>query len=348
MPEDRSDFVRLLTRHERQVYAYILSLVPNWADADEILQETNIRLWDQFDQFKPGTDFGAWARTVAHYQVLTFRKRVGRERLHFSQEFVDAVQTEYDTSASASILDERRDALASCVEKLSPGQQEMLRQAYSHEHSIKDVAVQLKRPAGAVYRALSRIRRTLHDCVSESLRQRGAGMSDPTGQADDLFDELHELITARIDDNISDEQLRRLEDLVINHPEARRIYVQHMRDSAALTWWATTPGPHLGDQEVDRYAQSLLQIAVGAELGEDETTQVISCAAGKNGHRSLRPDDSTAAPSAALCRRGFCADVTVLGGFDVRHSDQFPSESNSRCERNFHAGRRLANRRHSL
>ena len=171
MAEDRSEFVRLLTRHERQVYAYILSLVPNWADADEILQETNMRLWDQFERFKTGTDFGAWARTVAHYQVLTFRKRIGRERVHFSQEFVDAVQAEYEApSTSEETPEARRQALQKCIEKLGPGQQEMLQRTYSGEHSIKDVAGQLKRPASAVYKALSRIRRALYDCVSNSLR----------------------------------------------------------------------------------------------------------------------------------------------------------------------------------
>ena len=172
MPEDRREFVRLLTRNERQVYAYLLSLVPNWADADEILQETNIRLWDQFDQFNPETDFGAWARSVAHYQVLTFRKRVSRERMRFSQEFVDAVQAQYDASQSESTDDERRDALADCIEKLSLGQQEMLRATYSQEHSIKDVAERLERPVSAVYKALSRIRRALYECVSNSLRKR--------------------------------------------------------------------------------------------------------------------------------------------------------------------------------
>jgi DNA-directed RNA polymerase specialized sigma24 family protein len=45
--ESRRQFIRLMTKHERLVYGYILSLVPNWADADEILQETNIRLWEE-------------------------------------------------------------------------------------------------------------------------------------------------------------------------------------------------------------------------------------------------------------------------------------------------------------
>src|SRR5205814_6679679 len=71
--EARRQFIRLMTRHERLVYGYILSLVPNWADADEILQETNIRLWEEFEKFQAGTNFAAWAIRVAHFQVLTWR-----------------------------------------------------------------------------------------------------------------------------------------------------------------------------------------------------------------------------------------------------------------------------------
>ena len=83
--ESQRQFVRLMTKHERLVYGYILSLVPNWADADEILQETNIRLWEEFDKFVLGTNFAAWALRVAHFQVLTWRKRVSRSRLVFDQ-----------------------------------------------------------------------------------------------------------------------------------------------------------------------------------------------------------------------------------------------------------------------
>ena len=83
MDESRRQFIRLMTRHERLVYGYILSLVPNWADADEILQETNIRLWEEFEKFEAGTNFAAWAVRVAHFQVLTtrwLRSRAGRTR----------------------------------------------------------------------------------------------------------------------------------------------------------------------------------------------------------------------------------------------------------------------------
>ena len=97
--EETREFVRLLTRYERDIYAFILSVVPNWADADEILQETTVRLWQGFDRFEVGTNFVAWGCKVAHYQILTFRKKVGRERFHFSSEFLDSVSAEFENNS---------------------------------------------------------------------------------------------------------------------------------------------------------------------------------------------------------------------------------------------------------
>ena len=164
---DATQFVRLLTLNERRVYAFILSLVPNWADADEILQETNVRLWNEFDKFKPGTDFGAWACTVARYQVLTFRKKKGRERVQFTDEFLDVVareaQSDDDTAA-------RHHALARCVDELTPQHRELLRAFYEPGASGDAVAVRFNRTIDALYKALSRIRRLLHGCVVRRMK----------------------------------------------------------------------------------------------------------------------------------------------------------------------------------
>lgn len=66
---DRStvEFLRLLSQHERRVKSFILALVPNWADADDLYQETTVRLWEQFADYDPDQEFGAWACTIAYY-----------------------------------------------------------------------------------------------------------------------------------------------------------------------------------------------------------------------------------------------------------------------------------------
>ena len=74
-----ADFMRLVTQHDRQWKAYVLSLVPHWADADDILQDTKLELWERFAEYDPAGDFGAWARKIILYRVMTFRSQSGRD-----------------------------------------------------------------------------------------------------------------------------------------------------------------------------------------------------------------------------------------------------------------------------
>ncbi|MFM1995921.1 MAG: hypothetical protein RLZZ111_308 [Planctomycetota bacterium] len=169
--ESRQLFVRLLTQHERLVYAYILRLVPNWNDADEILQETNVRLWEEFDRFEPGSNFGAWAVRVAHYQVLTWRKKRDRSRLVFD----DAALACLAAAPAADDLgeDERRAALAACLQLLPEKSRDLLTRCYGTDTSIRDVASTLRRSTEAVYKALQRVRLALHSCIERRLAGEG-------------------------------------------------------------------------------------------------------------------------------------------------------------------------------
>jgi RNA polymerase sigma-70 factor (ECF subfamily) len=167
-PDARVDaYVRLLSQNQRRVTLYVLSLVPRWNDAEEIIQETNLVLWREFDRFELGTNFAAWACKVAFHQVLAWQKRRGRDRLRFTPEFLEAVAG--DAAAAADHLDQRGRLLEGCIRKLPDGQRELLRLRYVENCSIDEVASRLDRTATAVYRALSRIRQTLYQCVTRSL-----------------------------------------------------------------------------------------------------------------------------------------------------------------------------------
>lgn len=113
-------FVGLLAASERRLGSYVLALVPNWSDAEEILQETKLRLWEQFESYDHGKDFGAWACTVAYYQVLRFRTETARSKIIFCQESVDRVSAEL--ARVAPKLSPRLGILLDCIEKLSQWQ----------------------------------------------------------------------------------------------------------------------------------------------------------------------------------------------------------------------------------
>src|SRR5437660_8180880 len=103
-------YVRQLGQNQRRITLYVLSLVPRWNDAEEIVQETNLVLWREFDTFQRGTNFSAWACKVAFHQVLAWRKRRQRDRLELSPAFLEVVSEEL--TSAADVLEERSAALA--------------------------------------------------------------------------------------------------------------------------------------------------------------------------------------------------------------------------------------------
>src|SRR5664280_3328258 len=79
-----SEFLALLGKHELQVATFVHAMVPSWHDAEDILQETHLQLWREFWKFHSGSDFVAWACTIARYVVHTHVKKSRRKPLLLS------------------------------------------------------------------------------------------------------------------------------------------------------------------------------------------------------------------------------------------------------------------------
>lgn len=157
-------FVSLIGRHQHQIHRYLLSLVPHAHDADDLLQNTNLFLWRDFHKFEEGTNFVSWGCAVAYNEVLAWRKRRSRDRLVFSEAFLEAVSEQIVMQGGRLELQSR--ALALCVEELRDNHQELLHMRYAENGSIESICERVGRTSDAVYRMLSRIRHILFECIS--------------------------------------------------------------------------------------------------------------------------------------------------------------------------------------
>ncbi len=166
-PVDSQDFGRLLIQHQRRIYGFIRSLVPNQADAEDLLQETASVLWQKFPEFQPGSNFLAWAFSVARYQVMNFVKNAKRDPLRFSEEFVEAVSV--DTMAQSARLERLEEILAGCWAKLRAEDQRLMAARHYEEATAKTLAERLGRPLKTIYGTLNRIRRDLIECAQRTL-----------------------------------------------------------------------------------------------------------------------------------------------------------------------------------
>ena len=167
------EFVQLFTRNQRRLYLFILSQLASTQDAEEVLQDTNLIIWSKYHQFEINTNFFAWCAQIATYEILKFRQRRQREKLRFSDEFVQSVADE--VLERADELELRRSALENCLTKLRPSDRNLIKQRYQPGERGKNLAEELGRPANSVYQSLGRIRRTLLECINRTLSAGEAG-----------------------------------------------------------------------------------------------------------------------------------------------------------------------------
>lgn len=165
-----AEFIRLLTSSQRKLFAFILSLVRHSSDADDLLQETNMVMWRKWQDFEMGTSFDAWAFTIARFQVMAYRKRQQRSKLHFDDELVELLAVDA-TDVMAENHDPRRSALGHCLQKLNDDQRHLVAQRYEPGACVNDMAAEQGRSPKAVSEALRRIRRSLMICIEKTLEK---------------------------------------------------------------------------------------------------------------------------------------------------------------------------------
>lgn len=166
---DQEAFVRQLARSERRLNAYILTLVPNYADADEIFQETHVRLWQERERYEPGTNFAAWAMKVAYFEVLSWRTRTKRRPMAFDDRLV--AQLSDEMQSNDHVAEARRRALSECLGELSDRSRGLLRRIYANGERIKDIAGSLERSSDSLYKTIQRLRHSLRVCIDQRLAE---------------------------------------------------------------------------------------------------------------------------------------------------------------------------------
>src|SRR5262245_5254728 len=170
--ESRKRLMALMTSHQRRIFSYIYTLVPRRPDADDILQETSLVICEKFDEFEEGTDFVAWACQIAFWRVRYARQKFARAKVLFNQDVLDAVAKTADSMPAE--LDARHEALQSCLQKLAPRDREFLMTRYEPGCGVAEAAQRSGRSITAAYKALTRIRKLLFDCVNHQLESGGA------------------------------------------------------------------------------------------------------------------------------------------------------------------------------
>jgi RNA polymerase sigma-70 factor, ECF subfamily len=163
-------FVALFVKNQRRIYGYILTVVPDCNEADDLFQQTSLVLWEKAGEFRPEGDFVRWACGIATNIIRNYRVKKRRDRHWFSDEMMARIA---DVRAERSEWLERAlAALGTCMKELAPLDRELLGLCYEGQRSIRQVSEDLGRTENSVYQRLHRIRVKLLDCIEQKSRER--------------------------------------------------------------------------------------------------------------------------------------------------------------------------------
>lgn len=153
-------------RDQNRIFRFIMSLTMNADEAEELLQQVSMTLWERWDDFDPERGvFFYWAVGIARNHMCNHVRQCmsrGKYVLFDTDLLEELANTQTE---NADFYEEQYQALSKCLEKLSPRRRSLVENFYGRTVSIADVASTHGLSRSALYRHLESIRKTLFNCI---------------------------------------------------------------------------------------------------------------------------------------------------------------------------------------
>lgn len=159
----------LFVQFSPELRGFILALLPEMSRADDVFQETFLTATRKAADYRPGTNFLAWACTIARYKVLEAGRRRSSAPLPLCEEAVESLCAALPESPDLQEENRRLRALDECLENLHPHTRRAMEMRYEQGHKPAEIAGRLGWTAESVYAVLSRARAALRECVAGKL-----------------------------------------------------------------------------------------------------------------------------------------------------------------------------------
>ncbi len=176
MTRDAADhaerFTRLWTTAQPAVAGYLAALVPDFRDAQDLLQSVAVVCLRKFPEFDEQRPFVRWALSIAHLEALNHRRNQARSRIVLDDSLAQKLTVACEELGEES--EQRTRFLAECLAGLDGRSATLIRLRYEDALPPATIAERMGLGGAAVRVALSRIRSALRKCIEGKLRRQTA------------------------------------------------------------------------------------------------------------------------------------------------------------------------------
>ena len=163
----RQEFTQHWLAAEPSVSAYVFAAISSFHDAEDVVQQVAQEVARRFDQYDSERPFLGWALWIAKSRVIDAYRKRKRDHLVFSEDLLQRLSEAIAEQAVGRT--DRREALEHCLDGLPERSRRLLDLRYVDELPAVDIAQSVDSTVASVRVLLTRIRKSLGDCVQRRI-----------------------------------------------------------------------------------------------------------------------------------------------------------------------------------
>ncbi|GFZ78454.1 DNA-directed RNA polymerase sigma-70 factor [Aquaticitalea lipolytica] len=167
---DSNAFSVLVDRYKDLVFTLSLKMLKNREEAEEVAQDTFIKVFKSLSKFKGDSKFSTWIYKVTYNSCLDRLKKNKKEQLKVAiDEYTEHQVKTIDNALENMVEEERQQAIKACLELLPPDDSFLLTLYYFEEQSLDEIAKVVGLTANNVKVKLFRSRKKLTSILKANL-----------------------------------------------------------------------------------------------------------------------------------------------------------------------------------
>lgn len=162
---DEAAFERLYVATRAKLYGVVLRILRRQDLAEEVVQETYVKVWHSAGQFNPAVSSPiTWMAAIARNRAIDIVRKRSEVSIEEQPEAMDVAAETPDPLARREMSEELK-RLLECVGQLEPDRQKLVLLAYYNGWSREQLAAKFEAPVNTVKTWLRRSMMDIRECL---------------------------------------------------------------------------------------------------------------------------------------------------------------------------------------
>ena len=170
MDESTERATRLWTLAQPNVAAFVASVIRDYRDRDDVLQDIAIAVIQSFESYDQKRPFTGWAIGVARNQIRSHFRKQKKDKLVFSDKTIANLETTFANPEDSRDLD----FLHECMKEIQGRSREICKMRYHQNLKSAAIGEKIDMTANSVSKVLQRVRDQLRQCIQTKSATEGA------------------------------------------------------------------------------------------------------------------------------------------------------------------------------